>query len=102
LLASILYPFIRKNALEKIKRGAQHNPLHTILVSLPERLPYSFLLRRLSRDTDSGPTTIRPGRVLLDLAKLNPLGWDIMPRIREIKQAPERCIWVRFADLEQG
>jgi hypothetical protein len=91
----------RKSLLEKVQSGAENDPFDAVFITIAEGLPDSFLLRRLARDGDSCATSPGAGRVLLDTAKLDPLGRNEMARICEIEHAPELGVWIGFRNLEE-
>jgi len=84
----------KKDILKEVKCGTKNYPLYTVFVALAECLPHSFFFWRFPSDTDSSATAIRAGRVLLDFAEFDSLGWDIMAGVGEIKHAPESCIGI--------
>lgn len=87
--------------VEEVERGAKDNPLDTIFISFAKSLPYSLFFWSLASDTDSSASTPRTWRILLNLAKLDPLRGDVMTGISKIKHAPKCSIRIRLGYLKQ-
>jgi len=101
---AILFRGFDDLVVKQVEGGAQHNPLNAVLVPFSQRLPDCFLFGGFACNADAGAATtaIRPGRVLLDLAKFDALGRDVMACISEIEHRPEACVRIRLRYLEEG
>lgn len=89
------------DSLKKVQCSAQDHPFDAIFVAFSQCLPHGLFFRCFASYTDSRASAIGTGRVLLDLAKFDTLGRNVVPRVREVEHAPERCIRVWFGDLEE-
>ncbi len=85
---------VRSYALEEIEGCAEDDPLDAVLVALAEGLPDGLFLGRLAGYADAGAAAVGARGVLLDLAKFDALGRDVMPGVGKIEHAPKGSIWV--------
>lgn len=88
--------------VEKVECGAKDDPLDAVFVALSQGLPNGLFFGGLACDTDTGPSTVGSGWVLLDLAKLDTFRRNVMAGISKVEHGPEGGVWIGFRDLEEG
>lgn len=97
----LLFGGFQNLVVQKIQSSAKHNPFNTIFITLTKGLPYRFLFRRPTRDSDPRAAASRAGRILLYATKLDSLGWNEMASIGKVEHAPKLSIRIRFGYLEK-